>query len=274
MPFVEQDTFFRMIDLQKGWGDTSINESGISNKVAIDRRRVPLYACSSDVLSDTLRNTNNKVDSRSPVDANDIWLYPTCYAFNMGSWFVFDPATGQGGNGAFFPNSSLNLGAMSDGTSNTLMAAEVKAWQSYTRTVPSAAGIPTTPPASPTDMQALAAATNDSSKARLLQQKTGHTEWANGHTHHSGFTTTFGPNTFVPYLYTDGVTYDIDYNSTQDGTSSTIPTYAAITSRSYHLGSVNCVLMDGSARSVSNSIDLQVWRALGTRNGNEVVQEF
>jgi hypothetical protein len=32
--------------------------------------------------------------------------------------------------------------------------------------------------------------------------------------------------------------------------------------------------MDGSARSVSENIDRQVWRGLGTRNGGEVIGEF
>jgi hypothetical protein len=32
--------------------------------------------------------------------------------------------------------------------------------------------------------------------------------------------------------------------------------------------------MDGSARFVSENIDRNTWRALGTRSGNEVVGEF
>jgi len=51
-------------------------------------------------------------------------------------------------------------------------------------------------------------------------------------------------------------------------------TYAAVTSRSYHEGVVQSLLMDGSSRSVSESIDLATWRALGTRSGGEVVDSF
>ncbi len=40
---------------------------------------------------------------------------------------------------------------------------------------------------------------------------------------------------------------------------------------SYHSGGVNSMLMDGSARFVADSIDLDVWRALGTRAGKESV---
>jgi prepilin-type processing-associated H-X9-DG protein len=39
--------------------------------------------------------------------------------------------------------------------------------------------------------------------------------------------------------------------------------------RSLHAGGVNLMLADGSVRFVSNSVDLAVWRSLGTRNGAE-----
>jgi hypothetical protein len=51
-------------------------------------------------------------------------------------------------------------------------------------------------------------------------------------------------------------------------------TYAAVTSRSYHAGVVTVVLMDGSCRSVRNGLAVSIWRALGTRNGGEVVGDF
>ena len=43
--------------------------------------------------------------------------------------------------------------------------------------------------------------------------------------------------------------------------------------RSYHLGGVNAVLADGSARWFSSRIATQVWRALGTRAGGEFIAE-
>lgn len=45
--------------------------------------------------------------------------------------------------------------------------------------------------------------------------------------------------------------------------------FAAITASSLHAGGVNLALADGSVRFISDSIDRNVWRALGTRNGNE-----
>ncbi len=39
-------------------------------------------------------------------------------------------------------------------------------------------------------------------------------------------------------------------------------------------GIVNGLLMDGSVRSISNSIDQIIWRALGTRAGGEPIGEY
>ena len=47
--------------------------------------------------------------------------------------------------------------------------------------------------------------------------------------------------------------------------------HAIVSVRSYHPGGVNVCFMDGSATFFSESIDLQVWRAFGTRaNGDRV----
>jgi len=43
------------------------------------------------------------------------------------------------------------------------------------------------------------------------------------------------------------------------------------TARSRHPLGVNVLMADGSGRFVSDSIAQQVWRALGTRNGAELV---
>ena len=64
---------------------------------------------------------------------------------------------------------------------------------------------------------------------------------------------------------------DIDFTSMRDGESITLPTYAAVTARSYHPGGVNAQMMDGSVRFIKNSISQQVWRAIGTRANGEVI---
>lgn len=75
-------------------------------------------------------------------------------------------------------------------------------------------------------------------------------------------------------LHSDGRTYDIDYNSRDEGSRLTQHTYASITSRSYHDGLVYALMMDDSVKAINNSIALRTWRALATRAGGEVVGDY
>jgi prepilin-type N-terminal cleavage/methylation domain-containing protein/prepilin-type processing-associated H-X9-DG protein len=49
---------------------------------------------------------------------------------------------------------------------------------------------------------------------------------------------------------------------------------ATMTATSYHSGGVNMLLGDGSVHFVTNSIDLTTWRALGSRDGGEVIGDY
>ena len=107
--------------------------------------------------------------------------------------------------------------------------------------------------------------------------KGGHREWTDGKVHETGFTTAFTPNAKVQ-ITSLGTTVEGDYISCKERATSPVcagkPTYAAVTSRSFHTGMVNSVMMDGSTRSFSDNIDLNLWRSLSTRAGNEVVGDF
>jgi prepilin-type processing-associated H-X9-DG protein len=206
---------------------------------------------------------------------------------NLGTWFVWDPLTGKGGNGAAFPNSKLRDGAFGDGLSTTIAFAEVKAWQPYFRdavrtAVQLGAGSASTPETSPPPNTAVAFAAIAGTPTDY--KATGHTEWFNGHVHHSGFTTVFRPNQRVmcgnsgstPTFNTTATgDLDVDWTNKQEGkshfaaTPEYSPTYAAITARSYFKGGVNVAMMDGSVRNIEDNINLGVWRALSTRNGGE-----
>ncbi len=178
------------------------------------------------------------------------FVYPQNYGFNFGSWLVYDPVSGRPGDGIFYVNGKVRFGEVADGLSNTLCIAEVKAFTSYIRNTADPGPIP------PTDVTAFMGYTGELKLGSSLHQNTGHTEWCDGRVHHAGFTTVFTPNTVVPFEH-DGQTYDIDFNSEKEGNSTTKATYAAITSRSYHAGGAVIVgLLDGSTRSVADSIDL------------------
>lgn len=243
LPYLDQANLFNVVDLSKGW----------SGQMAIDGLRIPTYVCPSDAKAMTTR------DDTTPK------LCPTTYGVNYGTWFVWDPTTMTGGDGLFQPNAKISFAAATDGSSNTLTVSEVKAWSPYHRNVPPAS---TTIPANSATVASYMTASGGNAKI------TEHTEWANGQVHHSGFTTVLNPNAKVTCVV-GGVTYDqCDYNSWQEGTLPATPSYAAITSRSYHIGVVNSLLMDGTVRTISENIDLVVWRALSTRAGSEVVGDF
>ena len=48
----------------------------------------------------------------------------------------------------------------------------------------------------------------------------------------------------------------------------------AMTATSQHSAGVNVLMGDGTTRSVKSSVDANVWIALGTINGNEIVSDF
>jgi prepilin-type N-terminal cleavage/methylation domain-containing protein len=249
LPYLDQANLQGLIN----WG------VGYSTQLNVATTRVPSFLCPSEV-NDIIR-----VNPSTGVPRD----YPASYAANFGTWKVWDPTNGTGGDGALHPNSRFSTADFTDGMSNTLCAAEVKAYTPYIRNTSTDPG-----PAVPTATDFAAGMTGDNCCIGSdVQQNTGHTEWADGLCQQSGFTTTFGPNTKVPYVV-GGATYDIDFVSWREGTTATRATYAAITSRSYHTGMVHALLMDGAVRSVSQSINLATWRAVGTRGGREVVGEF
>ena len=47
-----------------------------------------------------------------------------------------------------------------------------------------------------------------------------------------------------------------------------------ISLRSYHPGGVNLGLADGSVRFVAETVDQEVFQALGSRDGGEVTREY
>src|SRR5262249_21630848 len=102
----------------------------------------------------------------------------------------------------------------------------------------------------------------------------GHTEWTDSPCHQSGFSFVFPPNTKVPFT-SGGVEYDVDVLTQVEGSHASKPSYAVITSRSYHSGGVvNALFMDGSVRNIAPTRTLTTWRALGRRRGGEVLGDF
>ena len=249
LPYIDGAGAYSKIDFSIGYGQ------GANAAAGIKTIRIPVLLCPSDI------NDKVRLTTTAPIVPEH---YPLCYGLNMGTFHIFTPAGNRDGGAAFGPNASLNPGSYTDGMSNVLCMAEVKAFTPRFHDAPvlMSTAIPTSP-----------AAVAGLFSGGGWSAGNGHTEWVCGRAIHNGVTTTFTPNTVVPYT-TGGVTYDISACTHREGAHADNPTYAVITSRSYHAGMVNASLMDGGARSVGENISLDVWRALGTRAGQEKIGEF
>lgn len=192
--------------------------------------------------------------------------YPLNYGLNQGVWLVYDPASKEGGPGAFVPNRSVEASTFTDGMSNTLCAAEVRAYTPYYRNAHTRDDVPPAEPGVLCELGGQARMGSD------LDENSGHTEWVDGQVHQTGFTAAFPPGTPV-WCNEEGEQFDVDWTSASQGSNQTEPTYAAVTARSYHPGGVSAAWMDGSVRWVANSVDRSLWQALATRAGGETTPE-
>ena len=248
LPYLEGDSLFKNIDFTQAYSGT--NNNALNSKIAT--LRVDVLVCTSDPKATPTADGKH---------------FPLTYGLNVGEYLVYDPATKSLGSGAFSPFTTMRLVQFSDGLSKTIALSEVKAKTPRAQDI---AGMPSTPPTSPGQCAALAATGS-------FGAESGHTEWVCGRTLHTGFTTTFPPNTVVGYTHSDGTAYDIDVGSFREKTPTTasndqaVPVRAVVTSRSHHMGIVNTAMMDGSVRSFATETDSGVWKGLGTRAGGEVI---
>jgi prepilin-type N-terminal cleavage/methylation domain-containing protein/prepilin-type processing-associated H-X9-DG protein len=238
LQFVEKGNLFNQINFSVPFAIQS----------TVTQIRVATFLCPSEI-------------NDQPLVTSTITTSPTNYGACTGTWFVWDPVTQTKGDGAFAVDQSTRPANFTDGMSNTLGVAEVKTYLGviHDGLNPDALNAPV--PSTPAQLAALGGAYTPNAT---------HTAWVYGIMPYTGLTTVFTPNTFVASLQ-GGQQVDISFTSCRLGTSVLDLTYGAITSRSYHPGGVNVLLMDGSVRFVKNAINPVTWRALGTRALGEVI---
>lgn len=222
-------------DLADRW-DYSQNYADGSN-LEICRIPIPTYLCPCDPPT---------VSRWTAVEEN-ICNYN--YAVNLGCTSVthVDELNGIKFQGApFYYHASkvkgVNLAEISDGTSNTLMLAEVRQGGSLTNS-------------------------NGMTDLRGMIM----------YGHHAGITTHEAPNTMVPdYLYLSAFCRDPVGAEAKGmpcaGSSSANP--LNLSARSCHVGGVNGVLCDGSVRWIDNSIDLTTWHNLGSSQDGQALEKY
>ncbi|MBI3863751.1 MAG: DUF1559 domain-containing protein [Planctomycetia bacterium] len=250
LPYADQVNVYNVADFNISYS------AGVNATSGVTEAFIPISRCPSEVNGHVRVGTPNH--------------NPPNYAFNGGTWKLFthaDPITlgGQPGNGAFAPNSRFGPQDFRDGMSHTLCFSEVKC---YTPNVGNGKEGTDVIPASISTFTAGKFAT------------TGHTEWVDGKIHESGFTTAFGPNAKTEIggsgMPATGGPFIGDFVSCREGGAACagLPVYAAVTARSYHPGIVQVLMMDGSVKSASDSIDLTVWRNISGRNDGAINHDF
>lgn len=254
LPYFEQGNVYNMMNLNADYNDPSL-----SNKAAVGRV-IPLFLCPSEIHTDPIDHA--KYGKIGGVN----------YGFCMGDWYVWSGINGTPSGdpptrSAFGVNLNRQWRDFTDGVSNTLVMSEVKNYQPYVRDCGSLSQINTPNNIPNPDATPMTVAPEYSGTGCTVLDNA-HTQWNEIAVHHIGMTTAWTPNKVTPggpgNLYPDA-----DLNSQRERIGG--PTYAAITSRSYHVGGVNTLLGDGSVKFISNSIAGRIWRGLGTVAGGETV---
>ena len=204
-----------------------------------------------------MTNVSSFVCPSDGQDPNPAAGAPTNYMADMGSWIVWQSATGPNvglapPNGVFYGNSATRFADVRDGLSNTAFYSE-RVMADWNNGIISDLADVFFSPAAPTSLDDAVTQckaidiTNPASQFPLFMGA----PWVNGQ--HVCLHVT-GPDTrscgFFAYLR------------------------AIMPPSSHHNGGVNVLLGDGSVRFVRDSVNLATWRALGTRNGGEILGDY
>jgi prepilin-type N-terminal cleavage/methylation domain-containing protein/prepilin-type processing-associated H-X9-DG protein len=192
----------------------------------------------------------------------------TSYGFNMGDWFIWNGVgNSPQSRGVFSPNLSRRIAELTDGTSQTVFASDVKAlqpWCNVGAQLPSGGMTPTTIPPPESDPNSVAP--YNSAGCGATPPATAHAAWVDGNPQETGFTTAWPPNKL-----TLNVAARTDLDVMNFLVSKNQPIFGALTARSYHPGGINVLFADGGVRFVKSTVNGNTWRALGTVSGAEAV---
>jgi prepilin-type N-terminal cleavage/methylation domain-containing protein/prepilin-type processing-associated H-X9-DG protein len=208
-------------------------------------------------------------DGQNPLFTNVLGsatMAGTNYVVNIGSGVGtnFDPRFPT--DGMFWYNSKVRITDVTDGSSNTLLLS-----QTLLGTGPNLAGISyaaLTPEQARRDYANLSTGRLPNSTGPGYNVMWGPTDyqscttwggnrggsWIYGVAYANGFVAYLPPNCTAPDSFGHGMGW--------------------LSARSNFSGGVNVCLCDGSVHFVSNDIDINIWRALATRAGGEVVGSY
>jgi prepilin-type N-terminal cleavage/methylation domain-containing protein/prepilin-type processing-associated H-X9-DG protein len=244
LPYLEGGNSYSTFDF-----NFQVNGNNANSQARI--QVIPTYHCSSDPMGTKINNVSNLVVASS---AN----YMQC----LGSTAVQRPSVASAYHGIFYTQSATRMAQVADGTSNTAMFSEIKKGPNgTTATATIAAG-------DSRDFQVATSYSSTFTSADELVPPSGcqtrsSPAWLyRGLQYYRGLiAATYYTHTMTP----NAMLRDCVMSSAIEG-------HAA--ARSYHPNGVNVALADGSVRFTTNTVDINVWRGVGTINNGETVGDF
>ena len=254
LPYLDGSNNYSTFDL-----NYQVNGSTINTQARI--QYIPSYHCPSDPGANRY------------LVANLINAASTNYMQSLGSHsdhagYVVPSVTGvtiprTGLHGMFSRNSKTRMADITDGTSNTSMFAEIKKGPNNTTS------FLIVPAGDPRDFNVATNFTsgtwtgNDQLTPPAACENRAGNAWAyRGLQYYRGLlVATYYTHTLVP-------------NARQRDCITSALWQGHLASRSYHVGGAQTVLADGSVRFVSENIDGNVWRAVGSISNGEITGEF
>lgn len=258
LPYLDATALYRQINWNGNPEDPAANGTALS-------QTIKFFLCPTDSFAILQSNVVAGQTINSAVHN-----YPLC----TGTTYPVSPRNPGGVpvTGVFYENSSTRFQDVRDGTSSTVCISE---------TVKSEAGGPTTwDGLSPTNGFVLTQGSDNTTNgpeltnyatqchaAGLLLQQSRGSRWLYGAPGHSMYNHLRTPND-KDVDCRGGLPHSNRTNFWWDRLS------LNLAARSQHSGGVHALFVDGHVKFVSNTIDLAVWKALGSRNGGEVVGDF
>jgi prepilin-type N-terminal cleavage/methylation domain-containing protein/prepilin-type processing-associated H-X9-DG protein len=236
LPFVEQGTLW---NLYQNFGQTVVGGPTYEQKanLLVTSQRLAIFTCPSDTPSAPKSGSFNGVTYSITQHNYLINVGNIDYSQGGDGKLPDQPAGLVFGGAPFSRSAQFRLTDITDGTSNTLMAAEINQGQG--------------------------------------QDFRGLTWWAEG-SGFTTYRTPNSPgfDYISNGKGAPGCVPTSQNSMNADCQSRASPNWNVFTARSRHSGGVNVVLCDGSCRFVTNDISWTTWQALGTARGGEVVGDF
>ena len=236
LPFIEQANLGNALNYNLAYNDPT--NSTVMNT------SLNMFLCPSDASPAIPAGTGGGTNYRNNEGTSVVMWYGASDATNVNGGM---PAP----NGLFFANLQCRIADVTDGLSNTAAYSEhvIGDFNQSTSTDKSDTYAPGTHPTTSDEAWAQCKATDTTNLS--LQ----------------GYS-----NVGAPWVYGYHSTSSYWHSAPPNARSCMFPpSRISTTANSRHPGGVNVLMADGSARFIKDTVNISAWRAVGTRNGGEVI---